>query len=216
MLPSVTFAQASLATAIGVGAIGVWIGSSPPRATPDLHKMPTTGDTIRRLVVAQEKYMFHALHHVSLVLTYPNIPASLLRHGGENGLDARYLTWSKTTAIPLAAMICVGGPLRLLSYAGLGKNFTFGLSEPDRLNTEGLYKYLQHPSYTGIAFLMTGMYGLWGRVDGVLSCIIPPSWYPTLLCLGTNRWSLHGRGILLRNLDQSKTGGTNATRQIRV
>ncbi|KAI0150367.1 hypothetical protein GGR57DRAFT_194026 [Xylariaceae sp. FL1272] len=145
--------------------------------------------------------LVQALHHVSLVLTYPNIPASLLRHGGENGLDARYLTWSTATALPLAAIICIGAPLRLFSYAGLGKNFTFGLSEPDRLNTGGLYKYLQHPSYTGIAALITGMYGLWGRVDGPLKCLISPTWYPSLVCLGTGCCSLHVRGILLRNLD---------------
>jgi protein-S-isoprenylcysteine O-methyltransferase Ste14 len=67
----------------------------------------------------------------------------------------------------------------LVPYASLGKNFTFALKEPDRLKTTGIYQYLQHPSYTGLAILMIFNVALLGRLDGVLSCWIPPNVYET-------------------------------------
>ncbi|KAI0542944.1 hypothetical protein GGR58DRAFT_2978 [Xylaria digitata] len=179
MFLSATISQASLATAIGLSAAGIWAGTKPPNPSPD--EVPATGDSMRAFVVIQQEYGnilyfslgVAALHHASLVVTYPNIPASLLRHACINGLKPSFVTWSKDTAIPLA-FILVGTSLRLLSYGALGKNFTFGLSEPDDLNTTGLYRYIQHPSYTGALAMVVGALGLWGRVDGLLSCFIPP------------------------------------------
>ncbi|KAI8630665.1 hypothetical protein F5Y19DRAFT_428558 [Xylariaceae sp. FL1651] len=180
MSVSYSISQVFLAIAIVLSAAGTWAGITPPNPLPD--KIPASGDTIRHFIVAQHKYghlLFlpfglAALYHAALVLTYPDIPESLLLYGAENGLNMRYVTWSKATTVSLALILCIGMPLRLLSYAGLGKNFTFALSEPDRLNTRGLYRYIQHPSYTGVIALVAGANGLWGRLDGVASCILHP------------------------------------------
>ncbi|KAI1330940.1 hypothetical protein F5Y16DRAFT_361643 [Xylariaceae sp. FL0255] len=174
-------AQFTLAAAICAASAGFWAGITPPNETPE-DSEPETGDSIRRLINAQKRYGnwlympvgLQTLHYAALVLTYPKIPPALLRHGAKNGLDARFLIWSTETAVPIAVLLGVAVPLRLLSYAGLGKNFTFGLAEPDRLNTSGLYKYMQHPSYTGAVTLAVGLYGLLGRSTGQLSCVIPP------------------------------------------
>ncbi|KAI0971414.1 hypothetical protein F4678DRAFT_432823 [Xylaria arbuscula] len=170
----VTFSQASLATAIGLSAAGIWAGTTPPNASSD--EVPATGDSIRSIVDIQQKYgnilylSFGAAvcHHISLVLTYPNIPGSLLRNGTVNGLNPSFVTWSRNTAVPLA-FILAGASLRLVSYGALGSNFTFGLSEPDRLNTSGIYRYIQHPSYTGVIAMVVGVLGLWARAHGPLS-----------------------------------------------
>ncbi|TGJ84742.1 hypothetical protein E0Z10_g4031 [Xylaria hypoxylon] len=185
MFLSATISQASLATAIGLSAAGIWAGTKPPN--PESDKIPATGDSMRLFVVIQQKYgnLLYlslgaaALHHASLILTYPNIPASLLQYACVNGLNTSFVTWSRDTAIPLA-FILVGASLRLLSYGALGNNFTFGLSEPDGLNTTSIYRYIQHPSYTGALAMVVGVLGLWGRLDGLLSCFIPPTLFLAL------------------------------------
>ena len=96
--------------------------------------------------------------------------------------------------MPLALILCVGVPLRLVSYAFLGKNFTFALAEPDRLTTTGIYRFVQHPSYTGLFTVIICNLALLGRADGVLSCWIPARWYETArwtqLCLAPVALSL--------------------------
>ncbi|KAI1371759.1 hypothetical protein F4677DRAFT_285607 [Hypoxylon crocopeplum] len=77
--------------------------------------------------------------------------------------------------------------LRLVSYASLGKNFTFALTEPDRLKTTGIYRYVQYPSYTGIITLVVCNVVLVVRMDGVLGGWIPPRWYHALQTL---EWAL--------------------------
>ncbi|KAI1350112.1 hypothetical protein F5Y01DRAFT_286926 [Xylaria sp. FL0043] len=185
MFPPVSLSQASLATAIGLSAAGIWAGTTPPNPSPD--KEPATGDSIRWTVTLQQKYgnvMYLALgaaacRHIAMVCTYPNVPSWLLRHASANGLNPGLFTWSKDTAIPLA-LILAGASLRLLSYGALGRNFTFGLQEPDKLNTTGLYRYIQHPSYSGLLAIAAGIMGLWGRADGIVSCLLPPAWYASL------------------------------------
>lgn len=97
------------------------------------------------------------------------------------------VTWSPSTAIPLVLIIFVGIPLRLVSYASLGTNFTFALTQPDTLSTTGIYRYVQHPSYTGLVVLLMSLAALLCRVDGVLACCwVPSAWYPTVSAL--TRW----------------------------
>lgn len=48
----------------------------------------------------------------------------------------------------------LGAAIRLSAFGGLGRFFTFRLSTPDRLVTDGIYRFMQHPSYTGQALLM--------------------------------------------------------------
>ncbi|KAI8623404.1 hypothetical protein F5Y19DRAFT_458691 [Xylariaceae sp. FL1651] len=173
--------QASLAAALGLSAAGVLAGLSSPNPYPE--KAPSSGDSIRWLVNVMFKFGrllyvplgLAMLHHSSLVLSYPDVPAApLLGHGAANGLNPDMLTWSRATALPIVLILCVGTPLRLVSYSGLGKNFTFALAKPDHLSTGGIYRYMQHPSYTGFAALVLGMAGLWGRLDGLPSCWLSP------------------------------------------
>lgn len=116
-----------------------------------------------------------AVQHMAMAFTYPNVPSWIARHVHKTSLDARFFTWSKETAIPIALILGIGAPLRLISYGALGKNFTFTLAEPDQLNTSGLYRYIQHPSYTGLMALVFGALGLWGRLGSAPSCFFP-SW----------------------------------------
>ncbi|KAF5634939.1 isoprenylcysteine carboxyl methyltransferase [Fusarium sp. NRRL 25303] len=180
-----SLSQASLAAAILGSTHGTYLALSPPN--PSEHSAPSTGDSVRWLFLTRKHTTkvilaplgLLSLHTASLALRYPNIPPSLVHHGIENGLNPDLITWSAATTIPLALILCAGVPLRLVPYASLGKNFTFALKEPDRLKTTGIYQYLQHPSYTGLAILMIFNVALLGRLDGVLSCWIPPSVYET-------------------------------------
>lgn len=176
--------QASLAATIITSTVGTYIALSPPN--PASQSAPLTGDSIRLFThkhttkIAVAPLGLLALHASSLAYLYPAVPTALLRYGAENGLNPNLITWSTATAVPLVLIICAGIPLRLASYALLGKNFTFTLAEPDRLTRTGLYRYVQHPSYTGLLILIVCNVALLCRTDGVLSCWAPPVWYPLL------------------------------------
>ncbi|KAI0834013.1 hypothetical protein F5Y06DRAFT_179883 [Hypoxylon sp. FL0890] len=194
MALSISLSQCSLAAAILASSIGTYAAISPPNPNVDSKPMPSTGDTMRWLnltskratKIASTPLGLLSLHTVGLTCLYPHIPTFLLRHGAENGLNPDLVTWSAATSIPLVLLLC-GIPLRLGSYSSLGKNFTYNLAEPDQLKTTGIYRYVQHPSYTGIALIAVGNLALLCRIDGALSCWIPPSWYETIRTLG---WAL--------------------------
>lgn len=95
-------------------------------------------------------------------------------------MNTALISWSAATSVPLALILCVGVPIRLVSYASLGKNFTFDLAVPDRLITDGIYQYVQHPSYTGTLVLLFSNTMLLLRIDGALSCWIPSRRYRTV------------------------------------
>ncbi|QPC76927.1 hypothetical protein HYE68_007679 [Fusarium pseudograminearum] len=184
--PPISLSQASLAAAILGSVYGNYIALSPPN--PSHHAAPSTGDSVRGLLltkkhstkVALAPWGLLALQSAALALHYPDIPASVIRHGGENGLNMNLITWSPATVIPLALIFGAGIPLRLIPYASLGKNFTFALKTPDQLKTTGIYQYVQHPSYTGVIILVLSNVALLTRLDGPLSCWIPPQYYNTL------------------------------------
>ncbi|XXG97989.1 hypothetical protein Hte_004305 [Hypoxylon texense] len=190
-----SLSQTSLAATILASSVGTYVALTPPNPNPSTKSSPSSGDLMHRLHITSKRFInvalapvgFLALHASSLAYLYPHIPPRLLRNGAANGLNPDLVTWSKATSIPLALILCAGIPLRLVPYASLGKNFTFALAEPDRLNTAGIYRYVQHPSYTGIMVLFVGNVALLGRTDGALSCWIPPAWYETLRALG---WTL--------------------------
>lgn len=73
------------------------------------------------------------------------------------------------TASSLAA-IFVGGYIRLAAYSGLGRSFTFHLAAPDHLITDGIYHWIQHPSYLGLVFVTAGCGGLLLRWDATPAC----------------------------------------------
>ncbi|MCJ1441224.1 MAG: hypothetical protein MMC23_001710 [Stictis urceolatum] len=70
-------------------------------------------------------------------------------------------------------MVVGGGWIRVLAYAQLGGNFTYELATPSGLVTGGLYRYAQHPSYTGAYIYCIGMLPLISRFDAGYGCFTP-------------------------------------------
>ncbi len=182
----------SLAAIIAASTVGTFIALSPP--SPSRRSIPKTGDVFYILarkyiiVLILAPFGLLALHTCSLAYFYPNIPPTVYGCGEENRLNTGLINWSGATSVPLALILYVGVPIRLVSYASLGKNFTFALAKPDRLVTDGIYRYLQHPSYTGTLVLLFCNTMLLYRIDGALSCWIPPRWYQTVQKI--SRWFL--------------------------
>ncbi|KAK0612016.1 hypothetical protein B0T14DRAFT_531451 [Immersiella caudata] len=184
-LPSLS--QVSFATAILATAAACKIGLTPPHPPPptavkidpnasSLHKFrqTTTKGTFNDLINAPIGFL--ALHTVGLALTYPNSPSWLLRHGA-NSLNQNLISWSASTAIPIVLILGVGLPLRVIPFRTLGKSFTFTLAPPQNgLVKTGIYKYLQHPSYTGAAVIFVAPMVLLYRREGALGCWIPEGW----------------------------------------
>lgn len=175
----ISFAQASFAAALLVAGFGTFVACTPPN--PNSSSTPETGDFLSRLNLTKKHgtsvmmapMLLLGIHTLILALCYPNISQPFLGHGAENGLDTDLITWSPATAIPLALILFLGVPLRLISYSSLGKNFTFALSKPDRLHTSGIHGYMQHPSYTGVVVLIMSNIALLARIDGAMSCWLP-------------------------------------------
>jgi protein-S-isoprenylcysteine O-methyltransferase Ste14 len=92
-------------------------------------------------------------------------------------LDGRNLWVTDETITPYVglALLTLGGALRLAAVFVLGRRFTglVAIQEQHRLQTEGLYRYIRHPSYAGMLLYMAG-YVL------VFRC-----WLGLLLVLGT-------------------------------
>ncbi|ETN40033.1 uncharacterized protein HMPREF1541_04308 [Cyphellophora europaea CBS 101466] len=171
-----------------MSTVGTYVALSPPNTSGPSSKPPSSDndDLIRRLnltnkhstKIALAPLGLVALHTSGLALLHPHPPPFLLRHGIDNSLSPDLIAWSTATAVPLSLILCVGIPLRLIPYAALAKDFTFALTKPTRLNTSGIYSFVQHPSYVGILVLVASNVALFGRPDGVFACWIPPSWYP--------------------------------------
>ena len=182
-----SFAQITFAAAVLAAFYGTFIGLTPPNP-PKSHssKAPPPSDFAARykltvgplLNLTMLPQAILAAHLALLALTYPNIPPWLLGHHARlnHPLTPSYITWSHLTTLPLLLILLVGVPLRLIPYATLGKNFTFALSPPEKLITTGIYKYAQHPAYTGAMFLLTCPMFLYYRLDGVMGCWVPDSW----------------------------------------
>lgn len=180
--------QALLAILILLSFITSFVALSTPNPTREGIKIPSTGDSLRHLKVAGEftpvivlaPFAVSALHSALLALRYPTLPRWLAGYGVANNLDKHHITWSLSTVVPLIIILFFGAPLRLVSYSSLGTNFTFTLAEPDHLKTDGIYRYVQHPSYTGLVLLIIGNIALLARINGAMSCWIPPSYFPMM------------------------------------
>ncbi|OJJ68498.1 hypothetical protein ASPBRDRAFT_68061 [Aspergillus brasiliensis CBS 101740] len=123
------------------------------------------------------------IYHALLALFYAdgsNQHAKELVHTGDGvylqavcphlaGLAPHLFTWTVTTTFCLLSLT-VGALLRLHAFRTLGRNFTFQLSQPDTLVTGGMYRFVQHPSYTGLWLLAAGYLGLVMRWDGAVAC----------------------------------------------
>ncbi|KAI1335063.1 hypothetical protein F5Y15DRAFT_260399 [Xylariaceae sp. FL0016] len=186
-----TLSRVSFALALLASTTGTYVALTPPN--PNAVAVPRTGDAIRWLhltdshipnvpivpiaLLALHTCVLACFHRPRATTPPPLPPPWALRSGAANGLNPDLITWSAATALPLALILGVGVPLRLVAYASLGTNFTFALAEPDRLTTCGVYGYVQHPSYGGVVALLVGNVALLARSDGIVSCWIPPRWY---------------------------------------
>jgi protein-S-isoprenylcysteine O-methyltransferase Ste14 len=141
---------------------------------------PHSGDRLSRIFGSQPlalrrlNLLFLCIYHAFLTLTFPstNSYASVQLCPNPSHLNPILFTWTTYTSVCLALIICLGAPLRLAAYTRLGRNFTFQLAEPDKLITTGLYKYLQHPSYSGQFTVLGANLALFARWDGGIGCWI--------------------------------------------
>ncbi|KAL4757628.1 methyltransferase family protein [Aspergillus foveolatus] len=169
---------------------------TPPNETTSPHttdrvRFLTTTPTLLFAHVASTAVLYQALvtlfstdspaDHETLVNLCP-YPSHLDPSGST-------VSWNPRT-VGYLSLVAIGAFIRLGAYGGLGRNFTYQLAKPDRLITSGLYKYLQHPSYTGIVLLLAGYGGLVvNRFDTPIACLLPE---PLLGLL--KKWEL---GLLL-------------------
>ena len=171
------------------------LASTPPNPNPDDTKL-WKQDRIasitqsRSLARRQLTFLISYIQHAFLVLTFPppssssssEDPATTQQSPPAppicpypSNLNASLFNWSPYTATCLFLIICIGAPLRFAAYRGLGKNFTFRLAPPDQLVTTGIYRYVQHPSYTGQMIVILNNLLLLFRWDGAFGCWVPPS-----------------------------------------
>lgn len=71
------------------------------------------------------------------------------------------------------ATLCIVALIRIRAFSSLGSDFTFDLRVPSRLNTSGLYAYVQHPSYSAGIVAIAGGAFYFGRCDEIMGTILP-------------------------------------------
>lgn len=75
-------------------------------------------------------------------------------------LDGRNLWTADATVTPYVGLVLLtlGGTLRAAAVFALGRRFTglVAIQEGHRLKTNGLYRLIRHPSYTGMLLYMAG------------------------------------------------------------
>lgn len=126
-------------------------------------------------------------------------PGSLLlapRPRGEYPLNATSLT-PNLISVSVLVLICTFASIRLRAFRSLEKDFTFDLRVPQKLNTSGLYAYVQHPGYSaGFVAISSSMFWFM-RCDGVGGTILP-EWM--MRTQGFWNWFLPGLGALSMGL----------------
>ena len=126
------------------------------------------------LALRRLSFLSLCIYHAFLALTFPSTTsyASIQLCPSPSQLNPVLFTWTTYTSVCLVLIICLGAPLRLAAFTRLGRNFTFQLAEPDKLITTGVYKYLQHPSYSGHFVILGAYFALFARWDGGIGCWI--------------------------------------------
>lgn len=194
------FSQLSLAAACALTGYLTVLAFTPPNPNPET---PDVHDRWRRLLTPNYLKgrwilcLALTIYHGVLVLilppaakattttttttssTMPALPSPLCPYPSNLNVPLLF-TWSTYTASLLAAVCLIGAPLRLAAYRTLGINFTFHLQKPSTLTTTGMYRYVQHPSYTGQVLVVAANSALFWRWDGALGCWISPEWLARL------------------------------------
>jgi protein-S-isoprenylcysteine O-methyltransferase Ste14 len=169
------FEALSLSLSILLITYATYLCGTPPHPTPYNSTKP---DSVRAAVSPSALFVrrfinaFLGISHAYLCLTYPTPPRLLCPN--PSNLEPYLFTWTPYSIIFIA--IIIGGCfIRLWAFSALGSNFTFRLAEPKKFITSGLYKYAQHPSYTGKALIIVANLALIQRPDGLFGCWLPKS-----------------------------------------
>ncbi|KAL4977582.1 hypothetical protein BDW66DRAFT_149896 [Aspergillus desertorum] len=153
---------------------------TPPNKTTTPH----TTDRVRFLTAAPSLLFAHianiAVLYQALVTLFSTASpsdhetlANICPYPAHLDPNGSTVSWNPRT-VGYLTLVALGAFIRLGAYGSLGRNFTYQLAKPDRLITSGLYKYLQHPSYTGIVLLLAGYGGLVvNRLNTPIACLLP-------------------------------------------
>ena len=140
------------------------------------------------------------IYHALLVLTisFPvtsSTTSSLLCPRPQN-LNPTLFTWNLHTFTCITALLTFA-PLRLISFANLGPNFTFRIAPPSKLITDGLYAYVQHPAYTANAVVIIANGFLLERSDCVAACWLSKEWVDALVWVTVGWGIFQGLGFMV-------------------
>lgn len=92
------------------------------------------------------------------------------------GFALRWWIWMPEVTRPVGVVLAISGMLlRWISILQLGKMFTVDIAITDRhaLKTNGLYRYLRHPSYTGLLLIVAGLGLATGSLLSLVVVVVP-------------------------------------------
>ncbi|CAG7988921.1 unnamed protein product [Penicillium salamii] len=201
-----------LAIAIAIAGYCSVLCATPPNLSPDLKDRHQSD----RLSVVAGKFPIIARRVTLAVTLYHALLAMILSHTGgrvvqicpqSQNINPELFMWSVVSVTSLL-LVYAGAYMRVSAYGGLGKSFTFHLVAPDHLVTTGVYRWVQHPSYTGAGLALTGVFSLFLRWDAALACWIPDAAFSKLQGwgLGTAVMVLGAlfRAIWMRVIDEER------------
>lgn len=87
-------------------------------------------------------------------------------------LNPNLFKWTKVSSFCLG-LAALSALLRFLASRQLQKRRTTKGNKRSQLVTWGLYKYIQHPSYTAAMIIAAAILGITGRQDGIIGCWLP-------------------------------------------
>lgn len=180
--------SAILAVAMVVAGYLITMCATPPNPPPE-EKDRHNNDRIRWIVgsfatISRRTVMAVITFHALLTILPEYAPARLPQMCRQpQNRNPGLFSWSAVSTSSLLS-IYAGAFVRLAAYGGLGEYFTFHLAAPGQLVTTGVYRWIQHPSYTGVFLLILGDAGLFLRWDATPACLIAGSTMAWLRGLG--------------------------------
>jgi protein-S-isoprenylcysteine O-methyltransferase Ste14 len=163
----------SLTLCILLSSYTTYLCGTPPNPTPYKSTNPDSMSiavTPSALFIRRLINVSLGIYHAFLTATYPSPPRTICPQPSH--LAPYLFTWTPHSIICITAIL-LACSLRLSAFSALGPNFTFRLAAPKKLVTSGLYSYVQHPSYTGKAFIVLANIALIQRADGAVGCWLP-------------------------------------------
>lgn len=212
MGPSLDLSRLSLVSACLVSAYLIKLSWTPPNPVTKDTIIPSVKYSRKSLVRFWRIFTFFrytdiasCIFHSILILFFPSPPKRICPNS--DNLAPSLFTWSPYSALCLSTVI-VFCSIRLLAFKELGKDFTFHVTAPKRLNTSGLYSVVQHPSYTGVVLSNAANSMFLYRIDGISACFLPgwivrQSWWANwTLFFVTAVISAYGTRIRVRNEEE--------------